>query len=324
MLSSPRRYAFAEKFATLGAGATILALATGLLDSGWVPDLLSHFRVQYAVLLAGFVVMLALLRRYLFAGICAVACGLAVWSIAQYVRPSEPAETSDWPSDFRLMSYNVWFRTNGEQRVADYLEQSGADVIVLQELTRARAEKLRALLPSYPHAYLDAAQPHGTAIFSRWPVASAAPLALGTGGSRASLVRIRWRGVEVTVLGVHIHWPITPGTYALRNTELAALAEFARTQAGPLLISGDLNATPWSPHFREAVEASGLTDCARGYGLLTTWPSQVPPLGLRLDHCLVSKHWRTATITTGPRLGSDHVATIANLAFRPAPESDSE
>jgi endonuclease/exonuclease/phosphatase (EEP) superfamily protein YafD len=312
----------AERISTLVACGAMLALAAGLLDHAWLFDLLAHFRVQYAALLAACALMLAILRRYLRALACVLMCAVTTWSIARYIGSEGPP--AGMPGDFRVMSYNVWFRTHGEQPVAEYLERSGADLIVLQELNTARAQHLRSLLPSYPHAYLEAAHPHGTAIFSRWPILTAAPLPLGTGGSRASQVIVRWRDTNVTVLGVHLHWPITPGTYALRNTELDVLASFARAHDGPLLVTGDFNATPWSRHFRHAVDASGLSDCARGHGLLATWPSQFPPLGLRLDHCLVSHHWRTVSVTKGPRLGSDHVATIADLAFLPARNSGSE
>ena len=315
-----RTYAFVEKFAPVGGVLTIVALAGGLLEQVWPFDLLTHFRVQYAGLLAVFAVALALVRRYLLAVVCVLLSTITFWSVVRYV--GLPASTPPTPAEFRLMSYNVWFRTRGEQRVADYLEGSGADVVVLQELRLARARQLSALLPSYPYAYFEAAEPHGVAIFSRWPVQSAAPIELGPGGSRATRIMIRWHDRDVTVVGVHLHWPLTPGTLSLRNGELAALAALARAHDGPLLVTGDFNTTPWSHHYRDAVAASGLSDCARGRGLLATWPSQFPPLAVRIDQCLVSAHWRTLAVRTGPRLGSDHVAAIVDLALRSARESE--
>ena len=100
---------------------------------------------------------------------------------------------------------------------------------------------------------------------------------------------------------------------ALRNAELAALAQLAQAQRGPLLVGGDLNVTPWSGHFRRVLDDSGLEDCARGRGWLPTWPAFFPPLGIRIDHCLASAHWRVLDVRTGPSLGSDHYAVVNDL-----------
>lgn len=76
---------------------------------------------------------------------------------------------------------------------------------------------------------------------------------------------------------------------------------------------GDFNITPWSPHFRAFIEASGLSDCAIGHGLDPTWPSQLLALGIRIDHCFKSPHWRTLDARVGPSVDSDHRPMLVDL-----------
>ena len=61
---------------------------------------------------------------------------------------------------------------------------------------------------------------------------------------------------------------------------------------------------------------SGLHDCARGFGLARSWPAQFAPLGIRIDHCLVSREWESVRVDIGRALGSDHLPVIAELSLR--------
>jgi endonuclease/exonuclease/phosphatase (EEP) superfamily protein YafD len=135
------------------------------------------------------------------------------------------------------------------------------------------------------------------------------------------MVEVRWRDSTITIVGVHLHWPLGPDASRLRNLELAKLATLANAHVGPLLIGGDFNATPWSPHFQNFVTDSRLQDCARDHALAPTWPAQVPPLAIRIDQCFASNHWRVLDVKTGPYLGSDHRPTIAALELQTAAQS---
>jgi endonuclease/exonuclease/phosphatase (EEP) superfamily protein YafD len=82
-----------------------------------------------------------------------------------------------------------------------------------------------------------------------------------------------------------------------------------------LLIAGDFNLTPWSEYFSDALEQSGLHDAALGFGLARSWPAQFAPAGIRIDHCLLSRHWRSQSTSIGPDLGSDHLPLVADVSL---------
>jgi len=303
------------------ANLSLIALWLALLAAyagrfAWFLDLFAHFRVQYMVL---FAVCAAVLFAMGCKATALAACAgalLSAWPLAGYVAVPPPVAEAE-SEHFRVVSFNVWFRNHDLPRIAAYLEQSDADAIVLQELGASQAQQLHALLRSYPHAYVEARR-YGAVLFTRWPIIASESVVLSPEGARGVHAVLDWRGSPVAVLGVHLHWPLGPRNSWLRNQELASIASFARRQRVPLVVAGDFNLTPWSTHYRELLQASSLGDCAARRGLAATWPSQFPPLGISIDHCLISREWRSIDVSVGPALGSDHRAFIADLRLTAA------
>jgi len=302
------------------AVASLIALWCALLAAmlgryAWPLDLFAHFRVQYALLFLVVAIALFALRAPLLGAVSAVGAVVAAIPIVGYMGVQTARAEAGAPS-FRVVNFNTWFRNRDYAEIGRFLERTQPDVIVLEERTQQEALRLGEFLTSYPYSFNEP-RPHGVVIFARWPIASAESLPLAAGGVLAARVTLDWRGTPITVLGAHLHWPLGPTNSRLRNDELAGLATFAAAYQGPLIVTGDFNITPWSRHFREALQRSGLSDSAAGHGLAPSWPSQFPPLGIRIDHCLVSRHWRSTDVRLGPSLGSDHLPLIADLEFTP-------
>jgi endonuclease/exonuclease/phosphatase (EEP) superfamily protein YafD len=298
-------------FATLG---TWLALLAGIFgEYGWLLDLLAHFRIHYIVAFAA-LACIALLRRTRLVALAAAA-GLVVSAapLTAYLKPIAESSAAQ-PGSLKLVSLNVRYRTQDLARAAAYLEQTEADVLVLQEVTRSQAEQLDAMLVSYPYRSVDVDW-RGAAIYSRWRLLDAQWTSLEERASRGAYVEIEWRGSRIALLGVHLHWPMSPREARIRDRQLRRVAAFAARTRGPLIVAGDFNITPWSPRFRRAVADSGLRDCGLGQGIAPSWPSQAIWLGIRIDHCLASPHWRVLDLRVGPHVGSDHRPVIVELAF---------
>lgn len=289
------------------AAGVAVAFGLGLLgERHWTLDLLAHWRVQYTVLLAVCGLGLLWLRRTRGALLVLLgAAGMAgsVWSYSGWPEPVAPTAASV----FRFATFNQYLRNRDPAAAGAWLERTGADVVAVQELISPESvRELAAALPSYPHVSTHFGHRADVTIFSRWPILDAQTVELTPGGARAAQLRIDWKGQPVTVVGVHLHWPIGARNVRLRNAALKGLAELARGIEGPLLIGGDFNITQWSPAFAAAFEDAPLTDCARGQGLVGSWPSFLPPAAILIDRCLASPHWRVVELASGPVLGSDH------------------
>ncbi len=307
----------ANRLAIPGTAGVWLCLLAGLLGRlAWPLDLFAHFRVQYAALFVLLACVLMALRRFRVAVAAAVGFGVSVVPLLPYIasEPVKSATATTREQTFRLVSFNVWFRNLDMARVAEYIEKSQADAVVLVELTQPQAEMLLPLLPTYPHYQMDTSR-MGAAVFTKWPVLSAESVPLAQGGAVASRLMLDWRGTSVTVLGVHLNWPLGPRNSQYRNQELNSLVALSKVQRGPLLVAGDFNLTPWSEYFSDALEQSGLHDAALGFGLARSWPAQFAPVGIRIDHCLLSRHWRSLSTGIGPSLGSDHLPVVTDVTI---------
>jgi endonuclease/exonuclease/phosphatase (EEP) superfamily protein YafD len=302
------------------AVASLITLWCALLAAmlgryAWPLELFSHFRVQYALLFLILAIALFALRSPLLGAVSAAGAVLAAIPIVSYMGVQTARAETGSPS-FRVVTFNTWFRNRDYATIGSFLEKMQPDVIVLEELGHDEGVKLGSYLYSYPYSHNDP-QRHGAVVFARWPIVRTESLVLTDGPARGAQVTLDWNGTQVTVLGVHLHWPLGPGNSRMRNAELQTIATFAATHPGPLIVAGDFNVTPWSRHFRAALERSGLNDSAAGHGLAPSWPAQFPPLGLRIDHCWISRHWRSTAVRLGPSLGSDHLPLIADLEFTP-------
>lgn len=222
----------------------------------------------------------------------------------------------------RVVSANVLLDNTRIPALASELVATGADVIVLQEVTREHVAALAAspLGAAYPHRLLDPLPGyHGSAIFSRFLIASGGPIDVA--GSPMLEADIRLPGGLVRLINVHTVAPIDAGNAAVWQEQFAELARIAGTETRPLILAGDFNATLDHAPLRRLM-AEGLRDAfvEGGTGFGATWPRWdgiVPPV-MRLDHVLVSSPISVVSLTDQTSSGSDHRRLLADLALPPA------
>ncbi|MBN1672014.1 MAG: endonuclease/exonuclease/phosphatase family protein [Kiritimatiellae bacterium] len=300
--------------AGLLAGAGTIAGFLGRL--WWVFDLASSFRVQYFVVLTLLTLGLMVGRHY---RLVAVYGALALANLAVilplYWGHTPPAGAGH-PS-LRAMLLNVHTSNKDHDAVIALIEKNEPDLIVVQEVNGRWLDALSAVTNRFPHSI---AQPRtdnfGIALFSRRPFQQAKRLYLGEVGVPSAFARIDADGVTLTVLATH---PVPPSSaeYARwRDEQLEAVASFAASVDGPLLVMGDLNATPWSWHFRRLLRKTGLRDSSRGRGWQPTWPTRLFPLLVPIDHCLHSAHITIVDKTVGSNFGSDHYPVFVGFQIQ--------
>ncbi len=291
--------------------ATLLALAAGL---GWPFELFVHFRIQYAV--AGLALAAAMLatgspRASLIAILVAAFNALPV---LQQVQEGQPGFACVGPQ-FTVVTANVQYGNVDHSRFLKWLASHPADLVVVQELTSAWARDL-SRLPAYPYqAMLPREDAYGIGVLSRWPLDPVEPEDYAGDGlpSLAGHVQIADRPVRFVAL--HTRWPVTPGLERARNVSLEAAARSIAAGAGPAVVLGDLNATPWSPAYTAFLRTSGMQDAANGSRWQPTWLPGFWPLALRIDHVFVSPGLCSEGTQVGPAVGSDHRPLLARLQF---------
>ncbi|MFP4058667.1 MAG: endonuclease/exonuclease/phosphatase family protein [Candidatus Brocadiia bacterium] len=296
--------------AAVGCVPTVLALGA---RRWWVLELAAHFRVYYAAGLAACAALLAAGRRLRLALLPAL---FAAWNAA-LVAPryaGRPPARGAGPR-LRLLSANVATANRQHRRFLDAVAREEPDLVLVMEVNAAWAAALQPLREAYPHVIERVREDNfGIAFYSRLPVERLLVRRLGGSGVPAVVARLSLEGTALTVLGVHTLPPVSRRYARTRNAQLADAAALAAGRQGPVVLVGDLNATPWSPHFADLLRRSGLRDTARGYGVQPTW-RPLPLLALPIDHLLASEEVAVLDRRVLPPVGSDHRPLVADLGL---------
>jgi endonuclease/exonuclease/phosphatase (EEP) superfamily protein YafD len=307
----------------LGVIGTGAAVGLGLLGrEHWEADLLSHFRVQYvlALLLAGAYFLAR--RRWFLLLPTLVLLASAGWPVADYFLPRGTGSIGHDKWQLRVMSLNVEASNNRTDLVSAAIEQANPDVVFLPEATATWADALAPLRKRYRYGTGDGSEgAFSLLLLSQLPVRDAHIIELSDNRWPAIVARICPSEAAdekdcVGFVGIHPPPPMSADLAAQRNAVFQALpAALAARPPGPVLVAGDFNCTPWSPFFADLVAATGLSDSARGFGVWPTWNSTLLPLGISIDHVLVSNGLVTRNHRVGGDVGSDHFPVIVDLAY---------
>jgi endonuclease/exonuclease/phosphatase (EEP) superfamily protein YafD len=303
------------------AGLAVLTVLAQFGSRGWLPELATHFRVQYLAIALVLALLFGVLRRPMPALAALALLAPHAWYVAPYLWPGEAAVSAAPLDAVRVLSLNLYYRNDRYAEVRDYLLGSDADLLVLSELTPAWVRELQSVTSRYPFwMSLDQRGPWGLGVFSRYPLRDPRSTSLGVAGSVNVRALVELPGGAVDLVAVHLSSPTTPERAAMRNRQLAELARLlgpapADGAAGPpRMLIGDMNLTPFSPYFSELLARTGLRDARRPAGLLGTWPTWLPPLQITIDQCLVDAALGVAGVTRGPVVGSDHYPLEVTLA----------
>ncbi|HST82288.1 MAG TPA: endonuclease/exonuclease/phosphatase family protein [Kineosporiaceae bacterium] len=230
-------------------------------------------------------------------------------------------------SEVRLMTLNAEFGRADTAHTLALVRGHAVDVLVVEELTPALVERLRAAGLDGLLGYSDL-HPRGgaagTGIWSRWPLQEIGRLP--SQGFEMPMVAITLPGTGtpdppiLTVTGIHTRAPHLAATARWRrDLSMIAMVEASRgTTSGPMIYAGDFNASREHAEFR-AILDTGLVDAGDALSVAPwpgfTWPADQPgPAATRIDHILItptSIGVRKVTVVSVP--GTDHHGVIADL-----------
>lgn len=288
---------------------TAVSLAAFLGAFSWVLDVLANFRVQYAVALT---LMAALLflghwRRTAAAVAVGALANLAV-IVPLYFGPAPATPDGD---SLTILSYNLFASNEQFGEVAGYITEMDPDIVFLHEASRPWEVAMEAADLGYEVTRSRSDDLiFGTLVLSR---SGDSVVSYGfTIGSPRS-VEVSHDGVKV--LGIHPLAPTTAERAALRDAQLGFGADWSGRQAGPHVVVGDFNATPWSYPFRRLLADTDLLNSQRGHGISATFPADGTFLTrVPIDHLLHSQELSVVRRSLGPRMGSDHYPLLVELS----------
>jgi len=287
----------------------LMTLVSLFWRSRWPIELLTHFRPHFIVAgVLGAALCLALGERWEWAAFSA-ALALINYAALPAPRWTKPESRLASTPGVTVVWANVWKKREPLRRTLEWAKSRNADVILIGEFPDA--DPATYLLDDYPHRVDTGLEPAG-AFLTRVTVFSRVPL--------EAIERPAWPGphhrpwikfnisVGDTALAVVVVHPTPPNTATVlreRDQHIALLAGHLRE---PFVLAGDFNATPWCPVFKSIPGRR-----VGGYLLAPTWLSNLPLLGLPIDHIMTSPTIKASAYEVSKSMGSDHRALLARI-----------
>jgi endonuclease/exonuclease/phosphatase (EEP) superfamily protein YafD len=279
-------------------------------------ELFSHFRLQYLMGSLILTLLFAATRNLAWAATMLLVTTIntipvAMWYLADTVQP----DVAEAPLE--ILHANVYAGNADTQALIALIVAEQPDVVVLQEVTDAWTTAMETLRDSYPYQHAHPRDDKfGIGVFARNPLQSVDVIESPPYGFPSLVVRQSVNGRIATYVTTHPIPPLGKEGFRARNEQLASIAEVIASISGPKLLIGDLNTTMWAEHYEQLVESTGLTNARYGFGVIPTWPRQLPFARIPIDHCLVSDDIAVLDIRSGPNIGSDHLPLLLTLAVR--------
>lgn len=296
-------------------GTGCLASLLGLAGRGWwLLELASHFRAQYAVLLAAGTLVLLITRHYRSAVVVAACAALNLYLLLPLYIPASASAAQ--PKTLRIVSVNVKAENGQRSPLLEFIQAADPDIVTLYEVSDDWLDTTAELESLFPYSRVNAIRGHfGSALFSKHPVEQLELKRFGRISHYAVSARLNINGTPLHLVAAHLLAPTHSAYFNMRNDHLEEIASSARRLPEPVMLIGDLNTSSWSPYFADLKRASGLEDGRPGFGIQASWPVGLPLLRIPIDHCLVSPGIVIRDWTRGPDIGSDHFPIVVDFSL---------
>jgi endonuclease/exonuclease/phosphatase (EEP) superfamily protein YafD len=267
-------------------------------------DVFSQLTLHFAILAVAFLVGFFMPRaRVLTAVVLSVSAMLAISIYAHKVssapRPVAAAAANELP--VRLLSFNTWFKNRNVDEIASVIEREDADIVGLVEFGPNKKPLFDRLKSRYPYQFSCLNIEYCNLVFlSKFPFAEPPEAKVNWAGPAYARARF---GPELGGLTVYIVHTLRFPHQRAQFTQLGELAKLLETQAPPVIVMGDFNATPFS---RQTSTFAARTRLQR-LTYLPSWPARLQLPQLSIDHVFASPSIR---VLEDQRIlanaGSDH------------------
>lgn len=229
------------------------------------------------------------------------------------------AGTAEAGHRLRLLVSNVLTSNRNAEALIAAVRRERPDLLIALETDdwwEAQLDQLGDLLPHALRCPQD--NLYGMHVFSRQPIEDGSVRFLVEADVPSMHLSVRIE--DETAVRMHVLHPAPPSPTeneesAPRDAELLAVGRSLEDDTGPVIVVGDLNATPWSRATRLFLRSSGLRDPRIGRAVLSTFDANRWWMRWPLDHVFCSTHFGLVGLRRLENVGSDHFPLLVELAL---------
>ena len=236
-----------------------------------------------------------------------------IFVIPSYIK-TQNSENITNHKKLKLFHSNVLTTNTRYKKLIDQLNREEPDVVILQEVNNSWIKNLTSIKTIYHHFIeLPRSDNFGIALYSKIPI-SEYKIHRWTDYDLPSIeAKLVLDGVPFHIIATHPLPPVNKQYYDARNLQIKAVSDIVRKLDTAKIVIGDLNTSIWSVDYKVLESDTGLFNVSKGFGIIPTWPTNLIPMMIPIDHCLVSKHFNVVGVKSGENFGSDHLSLIVEL-----------
>ena len=230
-------------------------------------------------------------------------------------------------SDVTVLAWNTLGDATGSEAIADLALETGAEIVVLPETTRATGEEVAAMMgdagapmQSFTTAYDEVSKARSTTVLISTALGEyIADKELRSTSVLPSVIASPLDGSGPRIIAVHAVAPI-PGEMQHWREDLQWLK--GACVGGNVIMAGDFNST--IDHYGGlGVDGGTIGECrdaavASDNAAIGSWPASLPALlGSPIDHVMATANWTVTgmrVIQSHDGFGSDHRPVLAQLS----------
>ncbi len=286
-------------------------------QSWYLFDLLANLRLQWLLAIGTGLLLAACLRSLRCIGWFALSAVVSLWPVGVGLSHATPANASGTRSAqaIKVTSINLLSGNQRYEEVLDHLQKLDSDLIAILELTTTWDQRIQERLrASHPYRIASPSDDgnFGIGVYSRLPWSLAEIVYFD---SDLPSIEIQLQQSPFRLIATHPVPPMTQSLFERRNLQLWSISQAVNDSPLPTAVVGDLNLTPWSPFFHRLGSDCQLKRVGRWEAFQPTWYAKRDwwPLGLTIDHILITPGLRASEFRVGPAMGSDHRSVTATL-----------
>ncbi len=282
----------------------------------WLGEVLVNFQLQFAIVFALFALIFLFKKVKIFtlsAFFFIIPPALQVFLV---MLPTEQIEIEGEISQLKVQLINVWSANTNYERVQNFIRSEDADILIIVELTPSWAQAMSSLKNNFLEWREDVRTDNfGLGIYSKIPLHNIQTHIWSETGHPSFTAELTQNGKKINLIATHPYPPKHPNGLELRTEHFKNMTQYINEMEGPILLMGDLNCSPYSPHFKNLLAETNLRDSRKGFGIQATWPALFIPAAFPIDHALFSSEFNVLSRTKGRKIGSDHLPIILTVEY---------
>ena len=237
----------------------------------------------------------------------ALTCIVSIYRIRSFLPRFEYQFFKKVSGPKSLLSFNSYCENKNLNKIKSLIQKTDPHIMLIMELTETHRLSLKDELAKYPYT-LETPVRDGFSIglFSKSIMKNTQITHHGPSDSPLLYAQIEINERWYSVYSAHPKPALNKEWSDERHEYFKAIEQILGKDNGPKIMMGDFNSVPWEDHFQTFLERAKLKSSLVDQGYKVTWPVYCLPMGIPMDHILLSPDIQYKDVKVGPSAGSDH------------------